>query len=164
MKKIATFIFIFLSSFFFGQEVLSFDEIYSENNLTYKLSNNELFTGKVQRFKKNNHLVFEIEFENGILKTSTLFYNGKEQVESDKKYFDENGKLVKKEKFSFDKKYIWTTLYNSKEEKILDEEHENGVLKYKCEYLNGKKHGIVYCLKDDGTTSENLYNNGKLIK
>lgn len=148
----------------FSQDVLSIDEIYTENNLVYKKSNNKLFTGKVQRFKRNNHLVFEIEFDNGVMKIATIFYNGKEKRESEKRYYGLNNRLFKKEKYSFDKVHVWTTLFNDEEEKILEEEHENGVLKYRCEYLNGKKHGITYSLNDDGTSSECIFENGKFLK
>jgi len=164
MRALITVLFTFISLITFSQDILSFDEIYTENNLVYKKSNSNLFTGKVQRFKKKNHLVFEIEIENGVMKIATIFYNGKEKKEAEKRYYDLNNKIFKKEKYSFDKTYVWTTLFNNKEEKILEEEHENGVLKYRSEYLNGKKHGITYSLNDDGTSIECLFENGKILK
>ena len=68
---------------------------------------------------------------------------------------------MSKNKYRFAGKFKF---FKTNEEKIKEEEHEEGVLKYRCEYLNGKKHGIVYCLKEDGSIIENIYENGKLKK
>ncbi|MEL1246832.1 hypothetical protein [Flavobacterium helocola] len=161
MKKIAIILF-FIHFCIYSQETISYENIYKENNLVYNSLTKKLFSGIAQGFKKSNHLSFEMEFEKGILKTTTQYYKGKEKRIAEIKFYLEDGKIYKKLKYSFDRTYTWTVHYDLNETKILEEEHENEVLKYYCEFLNGKKNGKEVCVKENGLIIENFYENGKL--
>ena len=76
MKKLLLLILLF-SLKIYSQEILSKDEIFSKDSLVYKVSNSELFTGKIQSFKRKTHLTFELEFENGELKKNIQNDKGK---------------------------------------------------------------------------------------
>ena len=145
------------------QETLKLDEIYTENNLTFKSINGELFSGIVEKYKSKNHLVLELFFLEGILEKGNVYFNGKEKVISETRIYYTTRKIKTKIKYSFDHAYKWLTHYNENEEKILVEEFENDILKYKCNYSNGRKNGSEYCLKDNGNEFEYNYKDGKII-
>ena len=164
MKKIFLILFLFTIKIH-SQEILTKDELFTKNNLVYKTSNSELFTGKTQNFKHKTHLTFEIEFEKGVLKKSTLYYNGKEKIVSDETYyFDNDRKIEKKIRYSLDHKTVWIKHYNKLGEKILEEDFKDGKLVYSCPYSENKKNGIVFSINDSGEKNECKYEKGKLLK
>ena len=61
-------LFVVLCGKIYYQQVLKNSEIFKNDNLVYKTENSQLFTGKTQSFKSNNHLLLEREYINGILK------------------------------------------------------------------------------------------------
>ncbi|MEQ3661736.1 MAG: hypothetical protein ABNG98_01485 [Flavobacterium sp.] len=138
MRKILILLLI-QSANVYCQETLKLDDIYTENNLTYKSSNDKLFSGKVERYKRKNHLVLELFFTEGILEKGNVYYNGKEKIISETRIYYPSRKIKTKIDFSLDHTYKWLTHYNENEEKVLVEEFENDILKYKCSYANGKK-------------------------
>ena len=74
MKKYFWLLIILFTFKLYSQEILTKEDIYTENNLAYKVENNQLFTGKIQYFKHKNHLLSEFEFIEGILvKGKSLF-------------------------------------------------------------------------------------------
>jgi len=166
-------------------------EVYIENNLVYKNSTNELFTGIAQSKRKNGHLVYEEEYKNGIILYSNLYFNGKEIRVSNKSIYNVNKPLALSKEYSYDLKgeIFEITTYDDNGIKILYEQFTNGKVSYscqylgkkkhgiklgykdggekmtfRCEYINGKKNGTEYCLKDDGTETKKEYRNGKKIK
>ena len=166
-------------------------EVYIENNLVYKNTNDELFTGIAQNKRKNGHLVYEEEYKNGVILSSNLYYNGKEKRVSNKTIYNPNKPLVlsKEIKYRLNGEIFETITYNDDGIKILVEQFENSKLiyscqyfgkkkhglqlgykekgdkiTYRCEFINGKKNGTEYCLNDDGTETRNEYRNGKKIK
>jgi antitoxin component YwqK of YwqJK toxin-antitoxin module len=46
----------------------------------------------------------------------------------------------------------------------LNEIYSNDSLTYRCEYRNGKKDGIEYCLLEDGSELNTNYKNGRRVK
>jgi antitoxin component YwqK of YwqJK toxin-antitoxin module len=164
MKKICLIILLFVLRIH-SQEILTKDELYKKDNLVYKTSNSELFTGKAQRFKHKTHLTFEIEFEKGILKKGALYYNGKEKIVSEERYyFDNDRQIEKKIRYSLDHKTVWIKYYNKLGQKILEENYKDGKLVYSCPYSENKKNGIIFCINDKGEKNECKYENGKLLK
>jgi hypothetical protein len=164
MKKICIILLLFTAKIY-SQEILKEDEVYSENNLVYKVENSELFTGKIQSFKGKNHLTYEIEFENGVLKKGIEYFNGKEQIIAEETYYYANNRIVEKKiKYSLDHKTLWITYYNELGEKVLEEDFYENKTIYRCPYLKNKKHGIVFSINKKGVKSECKYENGKLIK
>ena len=149
----------------FSQEILTNNDIYTENNLAHKVENNQLFTGIIQKFKQNNHLHSEFEFKDGILVNGKIYFNGKEKIVAEERYFlKSNGNIEKKIKYSLDHKTLWITYYNELGEKVLEEDFYENEIIYRCPYFKNKKHGIVFSINKKGVKSECKYENGKLIK
>jgi antitoxin component YwqK of YwqJK toxin-antitoxin module len=164
MKKIFLIILLFtLKSF--SQEIVSNDDIYLIDNLAYKKSDSKLFTGKIQKFKNNDHLKYEVEFEQGILKKNTLYFNGKEKIIAEETYyFYKTLKVEKKITYSLDHTMLWIKHYDLSENLKLDEIYENDILIYTCSYLNNKKQGVQFSIDKKGVKHECFYENGKRIK
>ncbi|NJB72925.1 antitoxin component YwqK of YwqJK toxin-antitoxin module [Saonia flava] len=166
-------------------------EVYIDNDLVYKNADDGLFTGIVQSKRKNGHLVYEEEYEKGIILSSNLYYNGKEKRVSNKAIYNPNKPLVLSKEYSYDLKYkiFEITTYNDDGLKILYEQFTNGKVSYscqylgkkkhglelgyrdggekmtfRCEYINGKKNGTEYCLNEKGIETKKEYLNGKKIK
>jgi antitoxin component YwqK of YwqJK toxin-antitoxin module len=60
----------------FAQEIVGMKDLYTENNFTYELSIEDLFSGQAQHIRNNGHLVYEEYFMNGKLIKSITYYNG----------------------------------------------------------------------------------------
>ena len=149
----------------YSQEILTKEEIYSKDNLIYKTKDNNLFTGKIQSFKNKTHLVFEVEFENGVLKKNIMYYNRKEKVVSEETYYYGNNRQVEKKiSYSSDHKRLWFKYFDEFGNKKLEEEFNDGILTYRCPYLKNKKNGIVFSINEKGEKNECKFENGKLIK
>ncbi|WP_109437036.1 hypothetical protein [Aquimarina sp. AU119] len=174
-----------------AQEKVSMKDVYVENDLVYKVSDEQLFTGIAQRIRKNGHLVYEESYNTGIIKESNLYYNSKERIISDKIIYNQK-KLYSKEKeirFHLSKDTLRIKTFDDNGKKKLVEEFENNHITYKCEYkgkkkhglelrykengkkityrceyINGKKNGEELCINDNGTKSVKNYSNGKKIK
>ncbi|CAM1365174.1 conserved hypothetical protein [Tenacibaculum litoreum] len=174
-----------------SQEIIGMKEVYIDNNLVYKISNDELFTGIAQSKRKNGHLVYEEEYKNGIILSSNLYYNGKEIRVSNKTIYNPNKPLVlsKEIKYHLNGEVFETITYNDDGIKILVEQFKKGKLTYscqylgkkknglelgygengekltyRCEYVKGKKNGTEYCLNEKGIETKKEYLNGKKIK
>ena len=104
MKKLLLLILLF-SFKIYSQEILTKDEVFSKDSLVYKVSNSELFTGKIQSFKRKTHLTFELEFENGELKKSIQYYNGKALKISEEIFYRKYGKIEKKIRYGYSRDY-----------------------------------------------------------
>jgi antitoxin component YwqK of YwqJK toxin-antitoxin module len=174
-----------------SQEIVGMKEVYIENNLVYKNANDELFTGVAESKRKNGHLVYDEEYENGIILSSNLYYNGKEKRVSSKTIYNPNNPLVisKEYRYNLESEIFETTTYNDDGIKILLEQFKNGKLTYSCQYLgkkkhglelnygkngekltyscefiNGKKNGTEFCLNGLGVETKREYRNGKKLK
>lgn len=157
-------ILLLISFKIYAQDILNYKEVYSENYLTYRIDNDKLFTGKIQKTKQNNHIVFEVEFKNGQLIKNTTYFNGKEKIISDEKFYNSNRKIIKHIKYSLDNSYHWITYYEDNGFKKLEEDYDNGKLVYKCDYVNNKKNGISFLIDKKGELKECKWENGKYIK
>jgi antitoxin component YwqK of YwqJK toxin-antitoxin module len=158
------YIILFISLKIYSQDILDYKQIYSKNNLAYRNDNDELFTGKIQKIKQKNHIVFEVEFQNGQLLKNTTYFNGKEKIISDEKFYNLNWKIIKHIKHSLDNNYLWITYYEDNGYKKLEEDYDNGMLVYKCQYLNNKKNGVSFSINKKGELKECIWENGKYIK
>lgn len=174
-----------------SQEIIGMKETYIENNLVYKSTSDELFTGIAQSKRKSGHLVYDEEYENGIILSSNLYYNGDQMRVSNKKIYNPNKPftLSKENRYHLNGKIFETTTYNENGLKILEEQFKNEKLiyscqysgktkqglelyygndgekmTYRCEFIKGKKNGTEYCLNEDGTETSKEYLNGKKIK
>ncbi len=165
MKKCLWLIIILFTFKLYSQEILTKEHVYTENNLAYKVKNNQLFTGKIQNFKHKNHLLSEFEFTEGILVKGKVYFNGKEKIVAEERYFFiSNRKVERKIKYSLDHKIIWTEYFDEYGNKKLEEDFKDGIMIYSCPYSNNKKHGKVFSINKKGERNECVYENGKLIK
>lgn len=164
MRKIFLLILFFaLNSF--SQDIVSNNEIYFVDDLAYKVSDDSLFTGKIQKYKNANHLKYEVEIENGIVKKQTVYFNGKEKIIAEEIfYYSKTLQVEKKISYSLDHKMLWVKNYELSGKLKLDEIYENDVLIYSCSYLNGKKHGVQFSIDKKGVKHECFYENGKRLK
>ncbi len=165
MKNILLIIIFCSFSGLFAQEKVGLKEIYVENDLAYKVSNDQLFSGQAQKVRRNGHLVYEEYYENGIPIKSILYYNGTEKPKPVEliEFYDKTFDKKKVTRYGLSKPTIEYKYYAQNGNKTLIEEYENDKLTYRCEYQNGKKHGIEFCFDDDGKELKIEYRNGKKI-
>jgi len=162
MKNILLIILFCSLNALFAQEKVGLKEIYVENNLAYKVADDELFSGQAQKVRNNGHLVFEEYYKNGNPIKSIVYYNGTEKpipariTEFYEKSFDKKKETV----YRWKEPTVEYIYYDQNEKKTLIEQYENEKLTYRCEYLNNKKHGTEFCLDDDGNELEIEYRNG----
>lgn len=162
MKQVFLIITFLLFNQLLAQEKVNRKDLYYEGYLAYKISSDELFTGSAQKVRKNGHLVYEEIYENGTLIKSTVYYNRSENVPAEEKLYYYNTFTVKtKTSFSLENNIITYIHYDKNKKKTLKEIYTKNTLTYRCEYFNGKKHGIEFCLNEDGTKWEKKFNNGK---
>jgi antitoxin component YwqK of YwqJK toxin-antitoxin module len=163
MKNFWLIIFLCSLNQLFGQEVVLLKDLYVDNFLFYKVSDNQLFSGNAQKIRKNGHLVYEEFIENGILKKSVSYYNRTEKpipaliTEYHANSFD------RKKEIRYDLSHQWreSRFYDINKNKTLIEEYENDKLIYRCEYMNNKKHGTEFCYDKQGNEIKIQYKNGK---
>ncbi|MBF4518402.1 hypothetical protein IRZ71_18760 [Flavobacterium sp. ANB] len=163
MKKLLLLI-LLISFKTYSQDSLRVNQVYFEKGLYYKVETETLFTGKRQSYKHKNHLVSEETFVDGQLKKYTIYFNGKKRKICEEVFYDNNGLKEKRIRYDYGIDFKWITYYNDKKEKTLEEDFKNGVVVYRCEYLNNKKNGILFSINDKGEKTECKYVNGKFIK
>ena len=166
MKNLLLIILIFFLSKLPAQEIVGMKDLYFENDLTYKVADDKLFSGQAQYVRKNGHLVYEEYFENGRLTKSITYYNRTEKPTPARliEYYDGTETKRKETIYGLNKPTTEFKYYDENGKKTLIEQYENEKRTYSCEYQNDKKHGIEYCLNDDGTELRIEYRNGKKVK
>jgi len=189
MKNLLIALILFTFNQLFSQELVSMKDVYIDNSLVYRSSNDKLLTGTAQKIRKNGHLVYEEKYEDGIILYRNLYYNGEEVRVSNKIFYNPNKPFIiaKENKYNLDGNIFETVTYNQDGVKILVEQFNNGNLTYscqylgkkkhglnigydengekityRCEYINGKKNGKEYCLNKNGTETIKEYQNGKM--
>jgi len=166
MRNILILLMFFTFNKLISQEKIGLKDVYYENYVAHKVSNDEIFTGITQKVRNNGHLVYDEVYENGILIKSTVYYNSTEKpIPSRVIFYHEKSFTPKTEiNYGLSQPRIEYIHYNESGKKILNEIYTDDILTYKCEYVNGKKHGTEFCINDDGTKLTIEYNNGKKIK
>jgi len=163
MKKL--FLLILILSFnAYSQDSLRVNQVYFEKGLCYKAETGTLFSGKTQSYKHKNHLVYEKTFIDGRIKKYTIYFNGKKRRISEEVFYENDGFKEKRIRYEYSIDFKWITYYNAKNEKTLEEDFKDGIIVYRCEYLNNKKNGILFSINDKGEKTECKYENGKFIK
>lgn len=165
----ATLLITIFSLFFgYGQDTIDIKEIYINDGLAYKVANDRIFTGVAQKTRKNGHVVFEEFYDNGKILSDITYFNFREKEPSSETIYHVSEKFVpqKRIKYLSNKHGKWQEIihYDHKGEKVLEETLKEGKITYKCEYLNGKKHGSEFCFDEDGNELIFQYENGKKIK
>ena len=166
MKKI--FLIILFCSFYLmnGQEIVNLKDTYIENGLTYKINDNQLFSGQAQKVRKNGHLVYEEFIENGSLIKTVVYFNRTEKpIPALVTEFHQNSFDKKKEtRFGYLEPWIEYTHFDKNGGKTLIEKYTSEELTYRCEYSSNKKHGTEFCFDKNGKELKIEYRNGKKIK
>ena len=153
-----------ISYSFYSQERVKNKEVYiDDNDLIYKVSNDQKFTGFVEKRRKNGHLVYEEEFKEGVIVSFNLYYNGKEKKINTRVLYNENKpfKIKKEFIYSFKGSLKKIISYDENGIKNLEEHFEEDKLTYSCEYKGKKRHGIEFCYNDEGEKIIVEYINGK---
>tara|TARA_R110002167_G_scaffold363604_2_gene584221 strand:+ start:440 stop:1027 length:588 start_codon:yes stop_codon:yes gene_type:complete len=150
-----------------GQEIVGVKDIYFENELAYKILDNHRFTGIAQKVRKNGHVIYEETFDDGVILTFVVYYNGRDKEISEKMFYNRYKTFVpeKNIKYITNKKGKSEQIeyYDEDGLKILEETITEGITTYRCEFLNGKKHGQEFCFDDDGNELIIKYINGKKL-
>ncbi|MFI1770338.1 hypothetical protein [Thalassobellus citreus] len=152
-----------------GQEILSVKDIYlDENNIAYKIDNDQKFTGFAQKVRNNGHVVYEDEFKDGIILVHFVYFNLSDKELVGKMIYNTNKPFTPEKKIQFksNKKATWQEIeyYDQDGNKILEETITEGITTYRCEFLNGKKHGTEICSNKEGKKLTSHFKNGKKIK
>jgi hypothetical protein len=163
MKKLLLLI-LLISFKIYSQDSLRVNQVYFEKGLCYSVETGTLFSGKAQSYKHKNHLVYEENFIDGQIQKYTIYFNGKKKKICDETFFTDNGIKEKRIRYEYSIDFKWITYYNTKNEKTLEEDFKDGIIVYRCEYLNNKKNGILFSINDKGEKTECKYVNGKYIK
>ena len=166
MKIFAFYFLLIFTICSYGQKRVKSYQLYTENGLTHKKEDGALFTGICEYKKeKKNHLVFETFYTNGWKSKYIEYYNTDKVIACEEIVYHENSNEKKKaSKFSSDGKQKSFTYFDLKGKKELEESYEDDKLIYRCEYLNGRKHGKEFCITKKCDNHTELYENGKKIK
>ncbi len=169
--KSILFFFLILNTYaLLAQEIVEWKEVYNtdHNDLTYKISNDKIFTGTVQWKRKNGYLEYEEEYKNGIILSSNSYYRGKHNIISNKTIYHSNNPsiILKEHKYNLKNEIFETITYNDDGLRILIEQFNNRKLIYSCQYLGKKKHGLELCYGEDGKKMnyQCKFINGKKVK
>jgi antitoxin component YwqK of YwqJK toxin-antitoxin module len=156
--------FLFITVFSLAQEKVSSSELYTTKGITYRESDNSVFTGINEFRKSNGHLVFEREYINGYLVKYTLYYNGEEKIVSSETIYQNKSNIKKKHiSYPYHDTLMTVTDFDENGKKMLEEQYVNDKLVYHCEYLNGKKHGAIFSIDKNNIKNTCHYINGKRI-
>src|SRR5690606_34114642 len=126
MNTFLAFIFIcFAFSTGYCQDTLSIDDIYFHEDIAYKFSNDQRFTGVSQRVSKNGHVVYESIFDEGIIRQGILYYNSRNRDPVERIFYHKDIVYVPQKKIRYftNKKGEWEIIsqFDEKGEKILEE-------------------------------------------
>ncbi|MET3731163.1 hypothetical protein [Moheibacter stercoris] len=164
MNKILFFLLLLNFSFSYSQETLSQYDIYFKDGLVYHHATKKLVSESVDFKGKKGKGVIE-EYEEGKLISEKYYYSkeGKQTI-YEEYYYDSTQKLIKRIR-NFDGKDRYEVYSYDENGKVKSYDYLlKGEIQQHKEYLNGKKHGIWYCIEKDGSPCEMKYENGKKIK
>ena len=148
------------------QDRIPFNQVYQQGELTYLNGNNQSYTGVLEKRRANGHLVYEERYKSGYPVEATTYYNRTTlPVIANKVYYFAASNLAKLDiDYSLDGSTIKYKHYNRAGKKTLEEHFVDGILIYRCEFTNGKKDGIEYCVNKDQSVTYTTFTNGKRQK
>lgn len=147
-----------------AQDTIPNEQVYIDNDLAFKTSDGQPFSGIAQIKRKDGQIQFEMEYDDGVILTQNVYYRSKTKELATKVIYD----LEKPWKELTEIRYFsgieeWT-YYDENGKRSLREQKRNGKIIYSCEYSGRKKHGQEMCLNDDGTKIFIEYLSGKRKK
>ncbi|WP_126340489.1 hypothetical protein [Kaistella jeonii] len=144
---------------------MSSNEIYFQNNLAHKISDNNLFSGTVEDFKKS-HISYSAEYLDGFLTNESFYYNFQKKLNKDiryKKIYYSNNLKVKEETFLSTAEKNSTTEFDENGKKKIYEFLKDGKVVFSQNFLNGKLNGKLFNIDKKGDSCISYYSNGKMI-
>ncbi len=140
--------------------------LYSQmDNSSYVNTEDNLFTGDIEKSNKSRKKGRIDSFENGnLVKTSFFYTKGNQRFVYQEDYYHINSKKQKSLKFYYNTRNHEEFFFDENELKSEYNYYKNGILNIHETYLNGKKHGKWRCVNFDDSICEREYDKGKLIK
>ena len=125
-----------------------------------------MFTGKLQKVRRNGHLVHESIYKEGYIVSSTLYYNRTiEPTPANRiKYYPKSSVIEKSTSFSLDGSEIEIEFFDTDGILASRKIYVSNILTYSCEFKNGEKHGTEFCIGKNGEETIEKYKDGKRIK
>ncbi|WP_072995812.1 hypothetical protein [Pseudozobellia thermophila] len=161
-----SFLFLFNHFGLFAQDTISNEKIYIDNDLAFKYSDGQPFSGIAQIRKKNGQIAFEMEYEDGVILKQYVYYRRKKNNRklATKVLYDPQKPWKEVTEIRYFSSFEEWTFYDENGNRTLKEQRKNGEIIYSCEYSGRKKHGQEMCLDDDGAKMFIEYVNGKRKK
>lgn len=169
MREILILLLFFTFNKLISQEIVSINDIYlDENNIAYRTDNDQKFTGFAQKTRKNGHVVYEDQFNSGIIVAHFVYFKAKDKKLAGKLIYNKDKPFVFEKfiEYKSNRHGNWQEIkyYDQDGLKTVEEIISEEKTTYRCEFLNGKKHGTEFCRNKDGTEFKVEYKNGKKIK
>ncbi|WP_324026196.1 hypothetical protein QSV08_02245 [Maribacter sp. BPC-D8] len=165
-KIFYAFLFFLIFQDVHSQDTLDMKEVYIENDLVYKYSDNFRFTGVVQLKRKKNEVYFEEVYNDGIILFDYQYFKGSDRKLIYRTDYNRYKPWSKEKAFYYPKsgKWIQITSYDEHGKKILIEKFEKEKLIYSCQYSGKKKNGQEICYDENGNQLIFQYVNGKILR
>ena len=148
----------------YAQDTISNEKIYIDNDLVFKYSDGQPFSGVAQVKRKNGQVQFEMEYDDGVILKQYVYYRRKKKDLATKIIYDSSKPWTELKEIRYFSGIEQWTHYGTNGKRKLKEQRRNGKLFYSCEYAGRKKHGQEICLNDDGTKTVIEYRDGKKVK
>ena len=147
-----------------AQDTIPNEQIYIYNDLAFKYSDGQPFSGVAQIKRKNGQIQFEMEYDDGVILIQNVYYRRKTKELATKVIYDHEKPWKELREIRYFSGIEEWTHYDENGKRTLKEQKRNGELFYSCEYSGRKKHGQEMCLNDDGSKTYIEYINGKRKK
>ncbi|WP_282050450.1 hypothetical protein [Maribacter aquivivus] len=149
-----------------SQDTLDINEVYIENDLVYKYSDNARFTGVTQMKRRKREVYFEEVYNDGIILFDYQYFKGSDRKLIYRTDYNRYKPWSKEKEFYYPKsgKWIQITSYDENGKKILVEQFEKEKLIYSCQYSGKKKNGQEICYDEHGNQLIFQYVNGKILR
>mgnify|MGYP003633701505 CR=1 FL=1 len=167
MKYLLVLASFFMLSNHFGlnaQDTIPNEKIYIDNDLAFKYSDGQPFSGVAQIKKKNGRVAFEMEYDDGVILKQYVYYRRKSKELATKVIYNPEKPWTELTEIRYFSGIEEWTFYDENGKRTLEEQRKNGKVIYSCEYSGRKKNGQEMCLNDDGTKTFIDYVNGKRKK
>ncbi|WP_299323643.1 hypothetical protein [uncultured Maribacter sp.] len=163
---IYAFLFFMIFQDVHSQDTLDMKEVYIENELVYRYSDNFRFTGVVQLKRKKNEVYFEEVYNDGIILFDYQYLKGSNRRLIYQNDYNRYKPWSKEKEYYYPKSGKWTQIisFDKNGKKILVEQFEKEELTYSCQYSGKKKNGQEVCYDKDGNKLIYQYENGKILK
>ena len=167
MRKLLIFVVVFTSFKLLSQhQRVKEKEVYICNNNKIRLvSNNELFSGTVEKVKNHQFIEYEEKFKDGVLMELNVFFRNSKKI-SDKYVYDPQRPLhiVKRIRYGHHDGWKQIVYLDDNEQTELIETYQDNKLTYSCEHSGRPKNGKEIFYANGAIVKELFYINGEEVK